>query len=230
MPQLQDWVRVWRWAREGDSWASAERHSETDNWCDKLKCQHVVKRRAIRNMALVMREVIRAKKREQVKASTCISLSFDDRKAYKLIKFNCDVPLCHHGAPWVSGVIGCVDTLHGDSMESLDMDYAEQTCAKIMDLIEKFATPFGQESRDEAVYNKFRAATRSIWARARSAAALVRFASALGWRRRWLRLLACSAARAWAESVTSPADMLWGTTMDGDAPPEAELLVDDARG
>ena len=183
---------------------------------------------------------------EQVKASTCISLSFDDKKAYKLVKFNCDVPLCHHGAPlqaaplchhgalprapWVSGVIGCLDTLHGDSQESLDMDYAEQTCAKIMDLIEKFATPFGQESRDEAVYNKFRAATRSIWARARSVAALVRLASALGWRRRWLRLLACSAARAWAESVTSPADMLWGTTMDGDAPPEAELLVDDARG
>ena len=99
---------------------------------------------------------------EQVKASTCISLSFDDRKAYKLIKFNCDVPLCHHGAPWVSGVIGCLDTLHGDSMESLDMDYAEQTCAKIMDMIEKFATPLGQESRDEAVYNKFRTATRSI--------------------------------------------------------------------
>ena len=81
--KFQDWVRVWRWSREGDSWASAERHSETDNWCDQLKCQQVVKRRAIRNMALVMREAIRAKKREQVKASTCISLSFDDKKAHK---------------------------------------------------------------------------------------------------------------------------------------------------
>ena len=178
VPQLQDWVRVWRWTREGDSWASAERHSHTDSWCDQLRFQHVVKRRAIRSMAIVMRDVVRAKKREQVKASTCISLSFDDKEAYKLVKFNCDVPLCHNGAPlqtvplchhgtlprapWVSGVIGCLDTLHGDSMESLDMDYAEQTCAKIMDIIEKFATPLGQESRDEAVYNKFRTATRSI--------------------------------------------------------------------
>ena len=99
------------------------------------------------------------------------------RDVVRAKKFNCDVPLCHHGAPlqaaplchhgalprapWVSGVIGCSDTLHGDSMESLDMDYAEQTCAKIMNLIEKFATPLG-ESRDEAVYNKFRTATRSI--------------------------------------------------------------------
>ena len=24
---------------------------------------------------------------------------FNDKKAYKLVKFNCDVPLCHHGAP-----------------------------------------------------------------------------------------------------------------------------------
>ena len=166
VPQLQDWVRVWRWAREGDSWASAERHSHTENWIDQLRFQYVVKRRAIRNMAIVMREVVRAKKREQVKASTCISLSFDDRKAYKLVKFNCDVPVCHHGAPswapWVSGVIGCLDTLHGDSMESLDEDYAEQTCAKIMDMVDKFATPLGLEGRDDAVYNKFRTATRSI--------------------------------------------------------------------
>ena len=109
VPQLQDWVRVWRWTREGDSWASAERHSHTDSWCDQLRFQHVVKRRAIRSMAIVMRDVVRAKKREQVKASTCISLSFDDKKAYKLVKFNCDVPLCHHGAPsqapGVSGIV-----------------------------------------------------------------------------------------------------------------------------
>ena len=107
-----------------------------------------------------------AKKREQANASTCISLPFDDKKAHKLVNFNCDVPLCHHGAPsqapWVSGVIGCLDKLHGDSLESLDDDYAEQTCAKIIDMIDKFATPFGLEGRDDAVYNKFRTATRSI--------------------------------------------------------------------
>ena len=157
---------MWRWSREGDSWASAERHSLTKNWIDQLRNPYVVKRRAIRSMAMVMREVVRAKKRDHVKASTCISLSFDDKKAHKLVKFNCDVPLCHHGAPsqapWVSGVIGCLDKLHGDSLESLDDDYAEQTCAKIIDMIDKFVTPFGLEGRDDAVYNKFRTATRSI--------------------------------------------------------------------
>ena len=67
------------------------------------------------------------------------------------------------------------------------------------------------------------------WARARSSSTSVRFAAALGWRRRWLRMLACSAARAWAESVTSPADLLWGAPVDGDTPPVAEVLAEDAR-
>ena len=67
------------------------------------------------------------------------------------------------------------------------------------------------------------------WARARSAPPLTRFATALGWRRRWLRMLACAAARAWAESVTLPADQLWGAAEDGDTPSAAEVLAEDAR-
>ena len=166
VPQVVDWLRAWRWTREGDSWASAERHAFTEHWIDQLRCQSVVKRRAVRSMAMVMREVIRAKKREWVRASTCISISFDDRKAHKLVKFTCDVPLRHRGAPsqapWVSGIIGCLDKVHGETLETMDDDYAEQTSVKIMDMIDKFATPLGMTSRDDEVYNKFRLATRSI--------------------------------------------------------------------
>ena len=35
VPQLKDWVRVWRWAIEGTSLAFAERFSVTDNWLDQ---------------------------------------------------------------------------------------------------------------------------------------------------------------------------------------------------
>ena len=70
-----------------------------------MRNPYVVKRRAIRSMAMVMREVVRAKKREQVKAATCISLPFDDQKAHTLVRFKCDVIVCqpvghrrnHHG-------------------------------------------------------------------------------------------------------------------------------------
>ena len=41
-------------------------------------------------------------------------------------------------------------------------DYAERTCANIIGMIDKFATPLGQESRDEEVYDQLRLATRSI--------------------------------------------------------------------
>ena len=169
VPQVVDWLRVWRWAREGDTWASAERKAHTEHWVDQIRDRDAgVKRKAIRSMAFVMREVIRAKKRQHVKAATCISISFDDRKAHKLVTFNCDtkVPLQHRGVldqqPWVSGVVGCLDKVHGESLSSMDDDYAERTCVKVMEIIEQFCTPMGETLRDEAVYGKFIKATRSI--------------------------------------------------------------------
>ena len=48
-------------------------------------------------MSIVMCEVVRARKREQIKAASCISMSFDDRKGYKLIKILYDVPLHPRG-------------------------------------------------------------------------------------------------------------------------------------
>lgn len=162
VPQVADWLRSWRWSREGDSWASAERHAQTEFWIERARCGGAT-RRAIRCMAFVMREVIRAKKREWVKEATCISISFDDRKAHKLVKFNCDVPMRRRGAqPWKSGIVGCLDKVHGDTLGSMDEDYAERTCLKVMEMIETFATPFGETQRDEAVYEQFKRATRSI--------------------------------------------------------------------
>ena len=106
-----------------------------------------MKRRAILAMALVMREVIRGKKRAAIKASSFISLSFDDRKAHKLVTFNCGIPLRHRGGSgelWATGMIGCLDLLHGETLQSMDEDYAERTCTKIMAMIDKFATPWGR--------------------------------------------------------------------------------------
>ena len=58
-----------------------------------------------------------------------------------------DVPLRHRGdsgEPWATGMIGCLDQVHGESLQSMDEDYAERTCTKIMDMIDKFATPWGR--------------------------------------------------------------------------------------
>ena len=174
VPQPKDWVRVWRWAIEGTSWASAERFSVTDNWLDQLRGTSTIRRRAIRNMSIVMREVIRARKREQIRAASCLSISFDDRKAYKLIKVHYDVPLRLRGGslrtrpsdepsqiPWAGGVIGCLDIVHNESKVALDQDYGEHQVAKIIEMIKKFCTPMGAEL-DKDIYDKIRLATRSI--------------------------------------------------------------------
>ena len=142
VPQPADWLRSWRCTREGDSRESAERHGQTEQWIDQLRASGA-KRRAIRAMALVMREVKRAKKRAAIKASSFISISFDDRKAHKLVTFNCDIPLRHRGDSgelWTTGMIGCLDLLHGETLQSMDEDYAERTCTHIMTMIDKFAT------------------------------------------------------------------------------------------
>ena len=126
VPQPADWLRSWRCTREGDSWASAERHGQTEQWIDQLRASGA-KRRAIRAMALVMREVKRAKKRAAIKASSFISISSDDRKAHKLVTFNCDIPLRHRGdsgEPWATGLIGCLDQVHGETLQSMDEDYS----------------------------------------------------------------------------------------------------------
>jgi len=173
VPQPADWVRAWRAIREGVSWATAEKLCESEHWIAAVRNRPVL-RRGIQNMALVIREVLRIQKRAWVQEATCISLSFDDRQAHKLIVFNCDMPLHSRGdalplrqrgaphSPFRTGILGCLDMVHGESSESMDDDYAERTCTKVMSMIEAFATPMGEAQADAAVVGKFRSCTKSI--------------------------------------------------------------------
>ena len=164
VPQPEDWLRNWRGIRNGDSWSSLELHSLTENWISQRRHRQVM-RRAHAAMALVQREVLRMRKRDWIRESKSISLSFDDRKAHKLVVFNCDMPLDHRGASGVPvrhGMVGCLDMVHGESAESMDEDYAVRTCEKIMAMIKKFATPLGESSPDAAVVAKFVDGTQSI--------------------------------------------------------------------
>ena len=164
VPQPADWVRCWRAVREGESWNAAEKHCKTEHWISQMRDRWVL-RRAVQNMALVMREVIRSRKRQWIKDCTTISISFDDRKAHKLVVFNCDMPLRHRGAgerPIRHGIVGCLDLVHGESLESMDGDAAERTADRVVRIIETFATPLGENTPDEQVVAKFRQATQSI--------------------------------------------------------------------
>jgi hypothetical protein len=169
VPQPPDWLRAWRAARTPVSWRAAAANAETEHFISRLR-ERSVQPRAVQRMLLVMREVVRAEKRQWIKDATSISLSFDDRKSYKLILFKCDMPLLHRGAqPQTEsaqyarhGVLGCLDTVRGVSLEELSQDYAERTCGKIMRMISLFSTPLGEGGPDDTICAKFREATRSI--------------------------------------------------------------------
>ena len=169
VPQPADWLRSWRAARTPVSWRVAAANGQTENFISRVR-DRGVDARAMQKMILVMREVVRARKRQWVREATAISLSFDDRQGYKLVVFKCDMPLRHRGAEnrrenlqfARHGVLGCIDVVRGSSMQELAQDYAERTCSRIMEMVDLFATPLGDTEKDHAVCDRFRTATRSI--------------------------------------------------------------------
>ena len=115
-------------------------------------------------MALIMREVIRLKKRTAILQCTSIFLGFDDRKGYKLIRFKCDVPTASWNPQFEcskTGIVGCVQCLHGITLSDLQEDYAQRTAREILRVVEQFCTPLG-DVIDESLYRKLCTATKGI--------------------------------------------------------------------
>ena len=63
------------------------------------------------------------------------------------------------------------------------------------------------------------------FARAREAPRLSRFATALAWQRRWVRILSTAAANAFARSLVAPAGDLAACTFDGGPPELCDLFA-----
>ena len=162
VPQPADWLRAWRAAKSAISWQTAAQQHQTEHFIAQLR-DKAVQERALKSMVLVMREVVRSEKRKWIREATSISLSFDDRKGHKLVMFKCDTPLHHRGAsPYARcGIVGCLDTVHGTSLEEVSEDYADLQCQKIMEMLGRFATPLG-DARDERIMQQLRQVTKSI--------------------------------------------------------------------
>jgi len=137
-------------------------------------------------MARVMQDTIRQKKREVLRASTSISMSFDDRAGYKLVLFRASLVGSPHAAsqgasaaerPAASqepaaasplkiaseGLLGCIQCLRGSTLEDFADDYAERAGREIMSLLTRFCTPLG-DTFDDALYEHIRVNVRSMCA------------------------------------------------------------------
>ncbi len=201
VPQVEDWLRSWRAASTPQSWAAAAQHLQTEH-CIRKTRDRAVGARPLEQMARVMRETIREKKRSAIRQCSSISLGFDDRAGYKLVRFRCDVGQntvtspqppslaasqglaaasalagsqgsasssslaasqgSSDGSPYAcKGILGCLQCLHGSSLEDFADDYAERTVRELLGLLKRFSTPLG-DSCDEALYQKFLSSVRMI--------------------------------------------------------------------
>ena len=91
VPQVADWVNAWRACRTPVSFRSAEKFGITADFLYSTRKRSAVSRRAFRSMVLVMSSVLRRRKRDILRGSGAIAVSLDDRAAYRLLRFKCQV-------------------------------------------------------------------------------------------------------------------------------------------
>ena len=81
-----------------------------------------------------------------------------------MIRFKCDAPTTSWSPKFEcssTGILGCVQCLHGITLSELQDDYAQRTAREILRVVEKFCTPFG-DVKDESLYRKVCIATKGI--------------------------------------------------------------------
>ena len=76
-PQPEDWLRVWRAARTPQSWQAAAESLHTEHFIRQTR-EKSVPSRPLEQMARVIREAVRIRKRLMLRASSAISLLFND--------------------------------------------------------------------------------------------------------------------------------------------------------
>jgi len=173
VPQPEDWLRAWRAARTPQSWKAAAETLKTEHFIRKTRDRSVGSR-PLESMSRIIREAVRIRKRRAVRQSPAITLCFDDRAGYKLVRFRCRVrknpaasqedalpplPSSKHAA--AEGYLGCYQCLRGSTLEDFADDYAERACREIIALLKRFCSPLG-DSLDTDLYEHILAHVRVV--------------------------------------------------------------------
>lgn len=173
VPQLQDWLRVWRNCREPQSWLATENVHSTERYISQMRAPSA-KRRATQSMTHIMQEVTRMGKRDQIRKCTWISCAFDERDGHMLLRYRCDVPpvdnpnsqtawgvvqapllsseedamqLCHS-----CGIIGVGRMYFSKGLEELSDEGASRMVDDVLSLMRAFCTPLN-DCMDETLFS-----------------------------------------------------------------------------
>ena len=120
-------------------------------------------------MAAILREYVRARKRDALRQACNITLGFDDRKGYKLVRYRIERQdkslAATQGSGWEAiaeeGIIGIFQVLRGTSLDEFADDYAERCAREVMALIHRFCTPW-EEAVDTQLASHISRQVRTI--------------------------------------------------------------------
>lgn len=152
VPQPEDWLRAWRFCRTPTSFHAAEAVQQTEAFIrGQGSSASSFHRKAVPKLIEVMAEVVRAKIRQVLRSAWSITISVDDRKEYRIVRFRCD-----HSGPGgssgpaepgsASGILAVLcqgGTARETSIEDFDEDYSQRMCDSILRAIDMMCTPHG---------------------------------------------------------------------------------------
>lgn len=87
VPQPLDWLRAWRACKATASFEGAVSFYQTDDFA--RGCRRRTSSRSLRCMIIVMHWAVRKLRKERLMAATSISVSVDDRKDHRLVRYRC---------------------------------------------------------------------------------------------------------------------------------------------
>ena len=136
VPQPCDWLRAWRYLKEGISFHGAAKLSKTEQHIEQQAAGPAASRVAIQALQRVMVEVTRDRKRAHLRQASAIAICVDDRNGFKLARFRCD-----HASGARVGLLGIVRRTGGVTpLESFEEDFSERDAETIRHMVKSFCT------------------------------------------------------------------------------------------
>ncbi|CAK9002793.1 Uncharacterized protein SCF082_LOCUS7475 [Durusdinium trenchii] len=159
VPQLDDYLRVWRYVKSSQSFNSIESSTFTEAFISQKRSDPMeVKRRAVAQIVKVMREQVRKRKVECLLRATTMTLVVDDKKDHRVILFHSN--LSHE--PGGSGLIQVL-RIAEQSIAGHEEDYAVRMADTIERGLQLLATPLHGDP-DAWVFTHLREITKHFTA------------------------------------------------------------------
>ncbi|CAE7204721.1 unnamed protein product [Symbiodinium natans] len=176
-----DWLRCWRMIKSPVSYNKAAAQSVTETYIAIRKKS--VTRYTLKRMVLVMVEIVRRRKREALKNSSCCSVALDDKAPYRVIRFRaCSKTLQGEGEEscvitGVAAVLKYHGTMTGTTTRDLEEDYGIKVADSVKAAFQMLCTPEGDDTNDallQHILNTVKACTTDGAAAMKKSMALMR--------------------------------------------------------